>query len=112
MFYSPRYKHVHEFKKTRSSTVQNLAVPLRKMVGMILAGQMQSQEKTAINEPFYTLDNPNPLRRPDVDLIDIYNHGKMLSDRYQQAIKEYNSLIKSYNDAKASPPTQKIENVE
>lgn len=84
-----------------SITKPNLAMSMRNVVEKYVKGTLMINEKKPIYEPFYTEDNPNPLRRPDVDLTDIAKHTDYLKGQYEQMCSQHAQLQKTASQVKA-----------
>ena len=72
---------------------QNLALTTQQLVKQQLKGNVQFREHQKVSEPWYTLENPNPLRVPTADLIDFQNHVNDLRQSLNNAQSDYNNLV-------------------
>lgn len=91
----------YEVTTQPSITKPNLAMSMRNVVEKYVKGTLMINEKKPIYEPFYTDDNPNPLRRPDVDLTDIARHTDYLKSQYEQMCSQHAQLTKQVSQLKA-----------
>lgn len=97
-------KKVGRHAKSRSGrgpmiTTPGLALSAVQLNERIINGTAQVVEKQPIYEAFYDIDNPNPLRRPDIDLVDVKAHSDYLSQHYEQMQKHYDDLVKKAKEA-------------
>lgn len=92
-----------------SKTVQGCALSMVKMIDRYLKGQVTGIEKSPLYEPsdIVNIDNPNPLRKPNVDLTDIYNVRKFYKSRVLEMKEKLHSdmqdLFKSKKADSAEP---------
>lgn len=108
-----RRREVEEFTPVieKSKTIPDLAMSPRKLVDRYMRGQLDGLERQAIYEPYYTIDSPNPVRKPDADLIDLYEHGQLLRDTYADMVKRAKALLKS-SKTSAQQTAPQVEGVD
>ena len=80
-----------------------LALNSRQLVEMALTGRVSVQTKQGVYESSYNIDEPNPMRAPNVDISDAHKYSNQLADDMEKAVKKYNNLkeqLKNANTAK------------
>lgn len=85
-----------------------LALNGKQLEEMALTGRVATTIKQPIFEKGYDIDNPNPMRAPNVDIVDARNYSNKLADDMEQAVNQYNNLVKKYqktrSDITRKPP--------
>lgn len=54
-------------------------------------GRLNVPERQPLYEP-YTIDNPNPLRKPNADISDARNYSESLAEDFRRATSQLESL--------------------
>lgn len=67
-----------------------------------MTGKVSVPEKQGIYEKGYTVDNPNPMRAPNVDIIDARKYTESLYESYENAVKDYQATVKKAKSLKDS----------
>ncbi len=88
----PERRNICELVTQPSCTKPGLAMSMRTVVEKYVKGTLQLKEKTPIYEPYYDENNPNPLRKPNVDLTDIAAHSNYLKSQYEQMCNQHSQL--------------------
>ena len=90
-----------EVNEYQSQTVPGLAMSVIRLAERIMQGTAVVNEKQPVYEPYYDIDNPNPLRSPNVDLVDVQAHSNYLKTTYEQMKNNYQTMVAEAQKAQA-----------
>lgn len=101
-FMPPRSLCTYEYNDTTKGAVQGQALKTSQLRTLAMTGKVAVPEKQGLYEKGYNVDNPNPMRAPNVDIIDARKYTESLYESYENAVKDYSRLVKKAKDIKSS----------